>query len=175
MDKDNLPNVSEIKNHMQFLSKLLYKTWKMELAQNLRSLKFKGEISVLNYHPDIGRLPNEYVKSALAQIQDELDVLEYDYKFKFDNVIEENKWVLVYEVELPEESSEDHCNFYEGTDFFTKDDPKVEQYLKKFKTLKRNSMGPSTFSDKNVCTKDIIDENDTFFFEKDYTYLKTSL
>jgi hypothetical protein len=166
---DELPSVNELTNHMKFVCKILYKTWKMELSKKLKELKFKGEISVMNYHPDIGRLPNVYVKSALAQIQNELDILEYEYKFKFDNVLEGNKWVLTYEIELPEDT--DHCSFYEETDFFTKPDEKVDAYIKNKDTYpnKTNKLN------KNVCTRDLTDENDPFIFEKDYTYLKNTM
>lgn len=171
-EKVELPSVDHVKNHMQFLSKLLYKSWRMELAKNLNALKFKGEISVLQYHPDMSRLPNEYVRSALGQIQNELDVLEYDYSFKFDNVMEDNKWVLTYEIELPEDT--DHCSFYEETDFFTKDDPKVDEYFKELFSYQKK-LRVST-SDKSVCTRgDLIEGDDTFFFEKDYTYLQKTL
>lgn len=165
----DLPSVKEVTEHMQYVCKILYKTWKKELSRKLRELKFKGEISVLNYHPDIGRLPNIYVKSALAQIQNELDVLEYDYKFKFDNVLEENKWVLTYEIELPEET--DHCSFFEENDFFTRPDEKVDLYIKNTQDCCKNT----TRLNKNTSTRDIINENDPFYFEKDYTYLQNTL
>ena len=152
VDKYELPTINETRQTMQFLSKILYKTWKMELAKNLRELKFNGNIYTnytRNSHPILHRLPDEYVKSALTKIQDELDELSYEYTFKFENLVHEKTWVLHYEIDIPEHSIDT------SIDFYSIPDANIDSFFEK--------MSPQKFETKD----NDIQEDDTFFmFEK---------
>lgn len=131
MNNYKFPTVLKLRNQMQDFSKILYTIWRHQISLRLQNLIFKGEICIdinNDYHFDsdsdniiqkellqvISRLPNRYIKTALSSIQDELDYLGYDYEFKFGDVIENNQWVLTYNIELPEDPNEnDVTEFYD--------------------------------------------------------------
>jgi len=132
-----LPKVSEIKNTMKILCKILYQKWKFELTRRLKNLEFKGDLSIKNEHHLFSRLPNKYIRTALSKLQDDLDVLGYDYSFKFEDVFEHENWSLRYEIELPEDitSSDENDEEYEDDILVTVSSDSDELEYDKIKKL----------------------------------------
>jgi hypothetical protein len=96
----------------------LYTAWKNEIIHRLESFELIGVITMNDLFESsrdcrvYSRLPNSYVKSALSKLQDELDFLGYDYSFKFEDVLEHEKWCLFYELELPEDSENEDNDIF---------------------------------------------------------------
>jgi hypothetical protein len=103
LDYENIPSVTDLQRHMNDLSEQLYLEWKRELAERLWNLEFQGFIAQtdVNVSSTTWRLPNEQVRFALCKLETDLQDLEYDYKFEFQDVDDVN-WVLFYHLQLPE-------------------------------------------------------------------------
>lgn len=119
-----LPSVLKLRNSMQDFSKILYNIWRHQFHLRLTNLVFKGYICIdleqdytlsdgTVYKKEmlqlITRLPNRYIMTALAGVQDELEYLGYDFTFKFNDVSDNEKWALTYDIELPEDDDEKEC------------------------------------------------------------------
>ncbi|KAJ3038954.1 hypothetical protein HDV00_012784 [Rhizophlyctis rosea] len=88
---------------MRDLSDQLYLAWKGEMAKRITDLDFEGFISKddVRVQSSAWRLPNEGVRRALYKLQEDLDILGYEYDFRFEHV-SDTDWVLFYAIELPE-------------------------------------------------------------------------
>ena len=104
MTSDNLPTLLELKKRMKSASDDLFFYWRQNLSDNIKNLQMKGFLVTENIVHC--QLPNKYVRTALCRIQDELDTLGYDYKFRFDDVEVDKKLVLCFEIELPEDDDD---------------------------------------------------------------------
>lgn len=103
-----LPRAEELLHKMNKVCDELYLAWVAEISNRLSNFEFSGfiELKCLQL-PNISQvvhLPNKYVRSALCKLQNDLDLLGYDYTFKFDDVLHNDRsWGLGYTIELPEE------------------------------------------------------------------------
>jgi hypothetical protein len=105
-----LPTPFEIRNSITVLIQELYIEWKKEICKRIWNLEFKGNIPIetlsLNDTAKTSRLSNNYLRTALSKLQDDLVNFGYEYKFSFDDVNEKN-WTLDYILELPDNDDDE--------------------------------------------------------------------